>query len=53
MKDFPAGPVVKTWPSNAGSAGSIPGQGTRILHALWPKEQNINRSNIVNKFNKD
>lgn len=28
------------------SVGSIPGQELRILHALWPKNQNINhRSN--------
>ena len=31
-----------------GGVSSIPGQGTKILHALWPKNQNIrNRSNIV------
>ena len=28
------GPVVKTPPSNAGGMGSIPGQGTKIPHAL-------------------
>ena len=28
--DFPAGSVVKNLPSNAGDAGSIPGQGTKI-----------------------
>ena len=33
---FPGGPVVKNPPSNAGDAGSIPGQGTKIPHA---KEQ--------------
>ena len=32
--DFPGGPVVKTSRSNAGGAGSIPGQGAKILHAL-------------------
>ena len=31
--DFPGGSVVKTWPSNAGGAVSIPGQGARIPHA--------------------
>ena len=31
--DFPGGPVVKNLPSNAGDAGSIPGQGTNIPHA--------------------
>ena len=28
-QDFPGGPVVKTLPSNAGGAGSIPGQGAK------------------------
>ena len=32
--DFPGGPVVKKLPSNAGDVGSIPGQGTKIPHAL-------------------
>ena len=30
---FPGGPVVKNPPPNAGDTGSIPGQGTKILHA--------------------
>ena len=47
-RDFPGSPVVKILPSNAGGAGLIPGQGAKIPHALWPKNQNIkNRSNIV------
>ena len=37
--DFPGGPVVRTLPSSAGGAGSIPGQGAKIPHALWPKNQ--------------
>ena len=32
-RDFPGGPVVKSLPYNAGDAGSIPGQGTKIPHA--------------------
>ena len=32
-RDFPVGPVVENPPSNAGDAGSIPGQGTKIPHA--------------------
>ena len=32
--DFPGGPVVKNPPSNAADAGSIPGWGTRIPHAV-------------------
>ena len=35
-RDFPGGQVVKTSPSNAGGVGLIPGQGAKILHALWP-----------------
>ena len=31
--DFPGGPVVKNPSCNAGDAGSIPGWGTKILHA--------------------
>ena len=38
----------KTLPFNAGDTGLIPGQGTKIPHALGPKNQKIeNRSNIV------
>ena len=37
--------MVKTSPSNTGGVGSIPGQGAKIPHASWPKNQN--RSNIV------
>ena len=33
-RDFPGGPVVKNPPSNAGDAGLIPGQGTKI-HMSW------------------
>ena len=33
--DFPGGLVIKNPPSNAGDASSIPGQGTRITHAVW------------------
>ena len=32
-RDFPGGSVVKNHPSNARDRGSIPGQGTKILHA--------------------
>ena len=36
-RDFPGSPVVKTSPFNAGDVGSIPGWGTKSLHAFWPK----------------
>ena len=46
--DFSGGPVVKTLPFNTGSVGLIPHQGTKIPHASWPKNQNMNnRSNVV------
>ena len=32
--------MVKTSPSYAGGAGSIPGQGAKIPRALQPKNQN-------------
>ena len=37
MRDFPGGPLIKTSPSNAGGAGSISGQRTRIPHASQRK----------------
>ena len=42
-RDFPSGPVVKTLPSNAGNARCITGQGARIPHALWPKNQKVKK----------
>ena len=45
--------MVKTSPSNAGDTGLIPVQGTKLLHALGPKNQKIeNRSNIVTSTTK-
>ena len=37
--DFSSGPVVKTLPSNSGGVDSIHGQGVKIPHAAWPKNQ--------------
>ena len=34
MRGFPVGPVVKNPPSSVGDAGSIPGWGTKIPHAM-------------------
>ena len=50
-RDFPAGPVAKTSLFSAEGAGSIPGQGIKVPHTLWPKKQNIKQ--YCNKFNKD
>ena len=52
-RDFPGSPVVKTSPSNAGGAGSIPGWGAKIPHASRPKNQNKKQKQHLNKFNKD
>ena len=39
FRDLPAGPVVKTSPSKAGGAGSIPGQGVRSHMSLSQKKK--------------
>ena len=41
MRDFPDGPVVKNPPSNARDLGSVPGWGTKILHAAGQLSPNI------------
>ena len=45
--DFLDGPVVKTSPSNAGVAGSIPGQGTKIPDASMPKKKKDKVTNSI------
>ena len=45
--------MVKAVPSNAGGAGSIPNQGTKMPHASWPINQNVKQKQYCNKFNKD
>ena len=37
-RDLPGGPVVRTLPPNAGSAGLVPGQEMRP-HTVWPKRK--------------
>ena len=34
LEDFPSGPVIENPPPNAGDTGLIPGQGTKIPHAM-------------------
>ena len=51
-RDFPGGPV-KILPSSAGGAGSIPGEGSKILYASQTKNQNIKPKQYCNKFNRD
>ena len=38
-RDFPGGPLVKSSPSNAGGAGSIPGWGAKTLGAKKSKHK--------------
>ena len=46
--------MVRTLPSNAGGGSSTHGRGTKIPHALGPKNQNIKKEmQNFNKFNKD
>ena len=43
--------MFETSPSNAGCVGSVPGQGTKIPHALQPKNQNVKQKQYCNTFN--
>ena len=45
--------MLRTSPSRAEGAGSIPGQGPKIPHALQSKNQNVNQKQYCNKFKKD
>ena len=36
LGDFLGGPVVRNKPCNAGDAGLIPGEATKILYAMEP-----------------
>ena len=55
----PGCPVVKTLPSNAEGAGSIPGWGSKVPHALEPKKKkkkkypNLKQKQYCNELNKD
>ena len=51
--DFPGCPKVKTPPSDAEGASSIPGWRAKIPQASWPKDQNVKQKQHYNKFNKD
>ena len=52
-RDFPGGPGLKTSPSSAEGAGSIPGWGSKTPHVSQPKSQNIKQKQYCNKFSKD
>ena len=44
--------MVTSSPPNVGDAGLIPGWGTEIPRASWPKNQNMKQKQYGNKFNK-
>ena len=47
---------IKNYPeaqNMPGGAGLIPGQGTKIPHASWSKNQNVKQKQCCNKFNED
>ena len=50
--DFLGGPVVKTSPSSAGGACSIPGGGAKIPHASQSSNQSIKQKPYCDRFNK-
>ena len=52
-KDFPGGLVVKTLPSNAEGAGSVPGWGSEIPCACDQKTKTEKQEQYCNKLNKD
>ena len=45
--------MFKTSPSNVGCVGLVPGQGTKIPHALQPKTQKVKQKQYCNTFNDD
>ena len=46
-RDFPGGPVIKILPSSAGGAGSIPGWGNQIPHAVgWGQKLKKKKSAV-------
>ena len=51
--DFPDDAVVNTLPSDAEGRSSVPGQETKIPHALQPKIQKYCYKHYCNNFNKE
>ena len=47
FQDFPGGPVVKTSPSSAGGAGSIPGQGAKIPQTSQLKKKTKHKTEAI------
>ena len=45
--------MVRTSPSGAGGVGSTPARGPKVLHASWPKNQNVKQKQWCNKLSKD
>ena len=38
---------LRLYASNAGGVGSIPGQGTKIPHAMWPKDKSKSKIKYI------
>ena len=51
-RDFPGSPVVKTLPSNAGGANSIPDQGIKVPHAFRPKKKALTTTQCLQRKQK-
>ena len=43
MREFPDGPVVRTQHFHCCDLGSIPGWGTKVPQAVWPKKKKKNQ----------
>lgn len=52
-RDFPGGPVVEAEPFSAGVVSSVPGLGTGVLQASWPKGQDVTWEQYCNEFSRD
>ena len=48
--DLPGGPVVKTPCFHCRGIGSVPGQGTKILHAMWPAHTQETKGEMTYKW---
>jgi len=51
-RDFHGGPVVKNSPYNSWDKGSMPGQGTEILHAMGQLSQCATAKTTHSQINK-
>ena len=50
-REFPGGPVVRTWRFYCGDPGSIPGWGTKMPQAAWCSLKKKRKKLLENKIN--